>query len=117
MVEDRITELEDKFEKLLSWTKNEFDKMEAYVDELDTAVQTDLRTIAEAFEELEKPKKNTNNKPSNLWSDEETDYLIQRLTGCKTPRPVLISLAEKWEEKFSKARSYDSLRKKWARLK
>jgi len=99
MVEERVQELEDKVEKLLAWAKAKATK----IDELEEEILT-----------LKAPKHNLTK--SNLWSKEETDYLLQRLTGCEVPRPVLVSLAEKWEEKFSKPRSYDSLRKKWARL-
>ena len=107
MVDDRIAELEAKVDKLISWAKKE----EKYTKEiLEYSEELEVRII-----QLEsKPK---NNSKANLWSDEEKNYLASRLTGLKTPRPILISLAEKWEEKFGKPRSYDSLRKMWSRIK
>ena len=105
-LEKRIEELEAKLEGLHRWADNK-------IDELEYRIDSDLRTLANAIT-APKPK---NNKPSNLWSDEEKNYLASRLTGLKTPRPILISLAENWEEKFGKPRSYDSLRKMWSRIK
>ena len=113
MVEQKITELEDKLEKMYTWAKSEFERLNDTITELENSIDEDLQTLATA---IDKPKPK-NNKPSNLWSDEEKSFLTQKLTGCKTPRPVLISLVEKWEDKFGRARSYDSLRKMWARLK
>ena len=107
-LEERVAGLEEKFDKLLAWTRSELSRLEQDSDESFIAV-------SEEFEKLTKPKKN--NIPANLWSDEEKSYLSERLTGVETPRPVLLSLVEKWEEKFNKARSYDSLRKMWSRMK
>ena len=101
MLDQRTTELEEKVTKLLAWAK----KTERLVFDLEKEV-----------EELQIPKKK-NNSVANLWSDEEKSFLVSKLTGVKTPRPVLISLVEKWEDKFNRQRSYDSLRKMWARLK
>jgi len=106
MVEDKVKELEEKLEKLHLWANKK-------INDLEDRIDGDLRTLAEA---ITKPKPK-NNRPSNLWSDEEKQYLSERLTGLKTPRPILISLSENWEEKFGKPRSYDSLRKMWSRLK
>jgi len=109
MVEDRITELEAKVDKLLSWGKKE----EKYTKEiLEYSEELEVRIT-----QLESKPKLKNNRPQNTWSDEEKNYLASRLTGLKTPRPILISLSEKWEEKFGKPRSYDSLRKMWSRIK
>ena len=106
MVDDRIAELEAKLESLHKWTDTK-------INELEDRIDADLRSLVEAIS-TPKPK---NNSKANLWSDEEKNYLASRLTGLKTPRPILISLAEKWEEKFGKPRSYDSLRKMWSRIK
>jgi hypothetical protein len=106
MVDDRIAELEAKLESLHKWTDTK-------INELEDRIDADLRSLVEA---ISTPKLN-NNRPSNTWSDEEKNYLASRLTGLKTPRPILISLSEKWEEKFGKPRSYDSLRKMWSRIK
>ena len=106
MVDDKIAELEAKLESLHKWTAKK-------IDELEDRIDGDLRALVKRIEQP-KPK---NNSKANLWSDEEKNYLASRLTGLKTPRPILISLAEKWEEKFGKPRSYDSLRKMWSRIK
>jgi len=106
MVDDRIAELEAKLESLHKWTDTK-------INELEDRIDADLRSLVEA---ISTPKLK-NNRPSNTWSDEEKNYLASRLTGLKTPRPILISLSEKWEEKFGKPRSYDSLRKMWSRIK
>jgi len=106
MVDDKIAELEAKLESLHKWTTKK-------IDELEDRIDGDLRALVKRIEQP-KPK---NNSKANLWSDEEKNYLASRLTGLETPRPILISLAEKWEEKFGKPRSYDSLRKMWSRIK
>ena len=106
MVDERIKELEAKLESLHKWTDTK-------IDELEDRIDADLRALAAAISNP-KPKNNTK---ANLWSDEEKNYLSSRLTGLKTPRPILIKLAENWEEKFGKPRSYDSLRKMWSRIK
>jgi uncharacterized coiled-coil protein SlyX len=105
-LENRIAELEAKLESLHKWTSKK-------MDELEDRVNADLRVLVRKIEQP-KPK---NNSKANLWSDEEKNYLASRLTGLESPRPILISLSEKWEEKFGKSRSYDSLRKMWSRLK
>jgi len=106
MVEDRIAELEAKLLSLHRWTAKKIDELEARID-------GDLKNLEQ---QIQKPKPKNNSK-QNLWSDEEKNYLASRLTGLETPRPILISLSEKWSEKFGKERSYDSLRKMWSRIK
>jgi len=105
-LEERIEELESKLDSLHKWADNK-------IDDLEERMAENLVALAEA---INKPKPK-NNRPANTWSDEEKNYLSSRLTGLKTPRPILIKLAENWEEKFGKPRSYDSLRKMWSRIK
>ena len=105
-LEARIEELESKLDSLHRWADNK-------IDDLEERMAENLVALAEA---INKPKPK-NNRPANTWRDEEKNYLSSRLTGLETPRPILIKLAENWEEKFGKPRSYDSLRKMWSRIK
>ena len=67
MVEDRITELEAKVDKLISWVKKE----EKYTKEiLEYSEELEVRIT-----QLESKPKLKNNRPQNTWSDEEKNYL------------------------------------------
>jgi hypothetical protein len=88
----RIEELEEKNEKLYNWAK----KVAARLTALENPTGPNLRADA--------------------WSKEEVAYLTERLTRVPKLRPLILLMVEEWEEKFNVTRSYDSMRKKWARL-
>jgi|APSaa5957512576_1039674.scaffolds.fasta_scaffold70420_1 hypothetical protein len=88
----KIKELEEKNEKVYNWAK----KVTARLDALENPTGPNLRADA--------------------WSKDEVAYLKEKLTRVPKLRPLILLMVEEWESKFGVKRSYDSMRKKWARL-